>query len=207
MRRYGVRRRTKRIVKRRYAKRRYSRKAKITRALTKYDGVHAVKLVIQTDIAAAAGNPNLTSFVIGWAGNVNTAAALQHFDAPEWTATSALYEMCKIVGVSIKVEPVQVDNQPGNRTIRAIHSGSFPNLSTSSVAAALPSIAATSQRLDYKSYNGDRKLISRYYKVSKALKSAIRQEGMTPSGYHACVNGGVATRVVDMGCTVFTVES
>ena len=64
--------------------------------------------------------------------------------------------MYKTKGLKINFEPVDFNNQPGNRTIKNVHIGSFTNASAAEAVAAVPNIAAVSQKLDYKCYMGNR---------------------------------------------------
>lgn len=114
--------------------------------------------------------------------------------------------MYKTKGLKISFEPVDFNNQPGNRTIKNVHVGSFTNASSAEAVAAVPNIAAVSQKLDYKCYMGNRP-VRRYYHISKALKNSLHSTGQTPNGYCVVDTGAIATKNVDMGTTIIIFET
>lgn len=50
-------------------------------------------------------------------------------------------------------------------------------------------------------------MFKRFYKVSKALKSALPSTGQTPNGYCVTDTGAVAIKNCDMGTTCMIIES
>lgn len=140
MKKYAGRRKVYRR-KRSMGKKRLYRKLRIARKFVKPDGVNAHKFTTTVDISWVA---TVQSNVIGWHGNVNTPAALQIFDTAEWANTSRLYEMYKTKGMRVVFEPIDFSNQPGNRTIKSVHIGSYTNASSAEAVAAVPGIPALS---------------------------------------------------------------